>query len=109
DHSIQRGVDAASAGNTVNVEAGTYTEAVTVNKTLTLLGAQRGVDARTRGAVPESNVNGPGGSFSLAANNVVLDGFTVQGTTTGAPFGAGVVTSASFSGYAIRNNIVQHN
>src|SRR5262249_57962869 len=52
DHSIQRGVDAATAGNTVNVEAGTYTgELVQVTKTLTLLGAQHGVDARTR-AVP---------------------------------------------------------
>src|SRR5262249_28645631 len=44
DHSIQRGVDAATATNIVNVEAGTYPELVNVNKTLTLRGAQFGVD-----------------------------------------------------------------
>ena len=37
--SIQAGVNAASPGSTVNVAAGTYTEAVTINKSLTLRGA----------------------------------------------------------------------
>src|SRR4029079_10949829 len=48
DHSIQRGSDAATATNTVNVEDGTYAlaAAVLVNKQVTLLGAQAGVDAR---------------------------------------------------------------
>ena len=36
--SIQRGVDAASAGDTVNVGPGTFHEDVNVNKTVTLLG-----------------------------------------------------------------------
>ena len=37
--SIQRGVNAASTGFTVNVNSGTYNEQVLVNKSLTLLGA----------------------------------------------------------------------
>ncbi|HXV98429.1 MAG TPA: right-handed parallel beta-helix repeat-containing protein, partial [Anaerolineae bacterium] len=92
---------------TVNVLAGTYTELVTVNKTVTLRGAQQGVDARTRPfvAANESIVNNPGGSFSLQANNVVLDGFTVQGTTSG----TGIYLSGAFSGYIIRNNIIRNN
>ncbi|MBI1879810.1 MAG: DUF11 domain-containing protein [Chloroflexi bacterium] len=108
---IQAGVNAVDPGGTVNVLAGTYTELVTVNKTVTLGGAQQGVDARTRPfvAANESIVNNPGGSFSLQANNVVLDGFTVQGTTAGSPLGTGIYLSGLFSGYNIRNNIVQNN
>ena len=38
----------ASAGDTINVAIGLYNEQVQITKTLTLLGAQNGVDARTR-------------------------------------------------------------
>ena len=41
--SIQRGINAATAGNVVNVAAGTYSEQVNVNKSVTLLGAQANV------------------------------------------------------------------
>ena len=43
---IQAAVNAASSGATITVDAGTYAEKVTVNKTLTLRGAQAGIDAR---------------------------------------------------------------
>src|SRR5207245_1041226 len=55
---IQDAVDAASPGDTINVSDGTYSELVTVNKALTLQGNQFGADARTRGAVPETIVDG---------------------------------------------------
>lgn len=105
--SIQRGVNAAVAGNTVNVQAGTYSEAVSVNKTLTLLGAQATVDARTRSfvAANESILNNPAGSLSLAADNIVLDGFTFQGSAGN----QAIFTNAGFSGYQIQNNIIQNN
>ena len=60
DSSIQRGIDAASATNTVNVENGTYNEDVVVTKTLTLLGDQRNVDPRLGRAGPESVIAGLG-------------------------------------------------
>ncbi|MCB0202267.1 MAG: hypothetical protein KDI03_19535, partial [Anaerolineae bacterium] len=40
--SIQRGIDAASAGNTVNVAAGTFNESIDVNKHVSLIGAGSG-------------------------------------------------------------------
>jgi len=114
---IQNGVDFAAAGATVNVAGGTYTELVTVNKTLTLEGNNAGVDARTRlannglgglgpitGAKPETIVNGSTGAFVLEADNIVLDGFTVENTTS-----VGILTSASFSGYQIRDDIIENN
>ena len=48
DETIQNAVDAATAGNTIYVDSGTFNEGVNVNKTVTLRGAKFGVDARTR-------------------------------------------------------------
>src|SRR5579862_2880250 len=45
---INGAIGKASTGDTINVAAGTYNEQVLVNKTVTLNGAQQGVDARTR-------------------------------------------------------------
>jgi parallel beta-helix repeat protein len=106
---IQAAVTAATDGDTIEVAAGTYTEHVNVNKSLTLLGAQDGVDARTRPGTGETIVNGPGGSFTLAANNIVLDGFTVQDTILELPSGTGIKLSSAFSGYQILNNIIKNN
>ena len=77
---IQAAVNTAIAGDTVKVCAGSYVETVTVNKTLTIQGAQMGVDARTRVAVAgtESVVAGPGGGFNVSANNVSINGFTIK-------------------------------
>src|SRR3954451_17312176 len=45
---IQDAVDAASPGDTIQVCAGNYTGGATINKQLSLVGAQAGVDARNR-------------------------------------------------------------
>src|ERR1041385_5416731 len=79
--SINAAVAVASPGDTIQVCAGTYNEVVQVSKTLTILGAQATVDARTR-AVPitsESSVGSGDGAFQILANNVVIDGFTIRG------------------------------
>lgn len=78
---IQAAINKASPGDTINVAAGTYNEQVQVNKTLTLKGAQAGVNARTRVPGTESIIDHVCGPVQILADNVVLDGFTVQGST----------------------------
>ena len=68
---IQAAIDAASPGDTINVATGTYNEDVTVNKSLTLNGAQAGVDARGR-STSESEIVGVV-KVTSAATNVVFD------------------------------------
>ena len=100
--------------STINVAAGTYNEQVQITRTLTLRGAQAGVDARTRVPTSESIINHPCGPVQIMADSVVLDGFTVQGSTMSDPcFIAGIWTNPGFSGtqggHQILNNIVQNN
>jgi hypothetical protein len=100
--------------STINVAAGTYNEQVQINRTVTLHGAQAGVDARSRVPTSESIINHPCGPVQIMADNVVLDGFTVQGSTLSDPcFLSGIWTNPGFSGtqggHQILNNIVQNN
>ena len=116
---IQGGVNGADIGGTVTVYPGTYVELVAVTKSLTINGAQAGVDARTRGVVPESIVSNGDGDFQILADNVTIDGFTLTGVVndpSAAPFtglGAAVWTNPGFSGtsggHRILNNIIQGN
>ena len=116
--SIQAAINAASPGDTIDVAAGTYNEQIAINKTLTLHGAMAGIDARTR-IGSESVINHADGPVQILANNVVIDGFTIQGASTDpsappfAALGAGIWTNPGFSGtnggHQILNNIVQNN
>jgi parallel beta-helix repeat protein len=75
---IQSAVDAAAAGDTVLVCAGDYAERVAVTQPLRLLGAKHGQDARARtlGDPGESVVRSPD-PFTLGADGIVIDGFSV--------------------------------
>ncbi len=95
--SIQAAVNAASPGNTITASAGTYTENVTVNKALTIRGANFGIaGCGTRNS--ESIVQG---EFILAANGITIDGFGMTGP------GARIRSSGSLStesNITIQNN-----
>lgn len=108
---LQAAINKASAGDTVNVEAGIYPHAgvVTVNKTLTLKGAQAGADARVRfDPLNESVLENSGGLY-VTANDVIIDGFTVQNSTSGAFTGYGIALGAGTSGADVINNIIRDN
>jgi hypothetical protein len=92
---IQAAINGASAGDTINVVAGTYQERLNVSKTLTILGAQAGVDPTASGArtntalesiVTESGLGTPNPDVLVeipsGVPNVVLDGFTLSGDPT---------------------------
>ena len=111
---IQSAIIAANPGDTISVCPGTYNESVTIDRTLTLLGAQNGVDARTRSGANESIINAACSPVQIVADNVILDGFTVQGSTMTDPCTiAGIyMNPGGFGfdgGFKIRNNIIQNN
>jgi parallel beta-helix repeat protein len=80
---IQRGVDASDVNGNIWVEDGNFAGDINVNKSVQLYGAQNGVDARGRTGVPETVIvpNSPG--MTITANNVLVDGFTVENGTNG--------------------------
>lgn len=108
---IQDAVNAASPGDTIEVCVGLYPEPapgpLTINKRVTLEGAQAGVDARTRVGL-ESVIMDPQGT-SVSASQVVIDGFTVQDSSVAAFTGFGIWLNPGISGTEIVNNIIQNN
>jgi hypothetical protein len=99
-------------GHTLQASAGTYNEGITVNKSLTINGAQAGNCAPSRGAVSESIISNAGGAFAISANNVTIDGFSIQDQTlpnSGPGFGYAIYMVPGFTGTEILNNIIKNN
>jgi hypothetical protein len=91
---IQAAINQVDPGGTVIVAAGTYSEQVVVDKTVTLSGPNAGVSPGPSGvrANPEAIIttlvgatNGTpsdGNTIVIAADDVTVDGFTIQNTST---------------------------
>jgi len=73
--SVQRGVDAAIANDTVHVDAGTFIEDVSISKTLKLLGAGPGSGPGT--TTISGAIGGSGSTVQIGASNVEIAGFTI--------------------------------
>jgi len=97
--SIQAAINSAIAGDTIHVHAGTYTENVIVNKTLTLQGDGAGV-------VAVEAFNTSKHVFNVTADYVNISGFTVVGATSSP--NAGIYLNNS-DNCTIANNVVSGN
>ena len=112
---IQHAVTNANSGATISVAAGTYSENVVVNKSLTLRGARFatvGTDV-TRGtseSVVASAVNDPATAilFSIEANNVTIEGFLFNGDLGGNQASAAIQTTgaANRTNIDVTNNVI---
>lgn len=112
--SINAAVAAANSGDTIDVAPGTYSEQVNINKSITLLGAQHGVDAQGgRASASESILDATNNAgktqFYVTAADVTIDGFTVQNETNTNVFGAAIYIQPGHHGTHIVNDIVQNN
>ena|SRR5208337_1139069 len=111
-NTIGSAVGAALAGDVIVVGPGTYNEYVDITKSITLLGARAGNDARIDRHDPskESIVNALSGQDAIDVYdaNVVIDGFTVQGA---AGNHSGIMVEEDTGSYTTRllNNILQKN
>ncbi len=81
-NTIQGAIDAATSGDTIVVAAGNYPENLILSKSLTLRGAQAGIDACGRIAI-ESIIATSGSLLTLVTGSAgsVIDGFTFSGGT----------------------------
>jgi hypothetical protein len=80
---IQDAVNEAADGDTINVAAGTYdlASAITVNKSITILGAKANIDPRLSNggrSGEESIIAGDTTAFDIQASDVEINGFTIE-------------------------------
>jgi len=104
---IQEAIDAVCA-STVNVAAGTYNENIVLNKSVTLNGAQSGVDACDRMAT-ESIITPADAMLSTielrtGCAGSIIDGFTFSGGSTTAGNAPIASTSGPLNNLQILNN-----
>ena len=98
---IQAAIDAASAGDTIVILAGTYDEDIVVDKAVFILGANQGVSGTGTRSV-ESVIDG---GFEITAAGVVIDGVKI---TTGAlAFGSLDAVHVSANNVTITNSVLQ--
>lgn len=98
---IQSAINNANEGDTIVVDDGTYNENIVINKSITLLGKQNAVDARTRSSSEESVIKSffSEGAIQVQADDVVIDGFKITDSFKG------IHATEECSGLIIKNNI----
>lgn len=104
DFTIQSAINAASSGDTILVGAGTYTEEITIDTPLSILGEQAGVDARGRDVNAESVIEG-NIILRSGADTTLIDGlFLQEGASVGGEFAA-IYLASGASAVTIQNTL----
>lgn len=100
---INEGIDAVVHGGVVDIQAGAYSESVSIDKSVTLNGAQAGVDARGRSAI-ESILTG---SISIEAGvgNLLIDGLSIAEGAVASGEKAGIAITSNVTDITIQNTI----
>lgn len=100
-HTIQEAINAAIPADTISVKAGTYSENVEVNKSLSLIG-----DGPEITFVKAADLNKH--AVNVTSSNVVISGFNVSGSTAWYPATCGICLT-SVNNVSLRNNHVSNN
>ena len=106
---IQSGVNLVAEGGTVNVAAGTYNEAVTVNESLTIRGPNAGINPNTGSRGDEAILNSTSTSDTMIrvlANDVTIDGLTFDGTAVGSTSAYAISNWANKAGWDANNGVL---
>ena len=108
--SIQAAINVATTGDIIRVHQGTFTESLTVNKSVMLLGGYTNFSTGAR--TPRTTVISPTGqAINLAGVGitVTVDGFEIKNAAF-AGDGAGISADVNTDGkVVIRNNSIHHN
>lgn len=105
---IANGIAAAKVGGIVNLEAGTFPDNVVVDKPVTLQGPHAGVagDDAARGTGEAILSPASGNALKILADDVVVDGLTVQNVHDHAILSGGNYGGAATANVSILNNRV---
>ena len=109
---LQAAIDAATAGDTIDIEAGLYDEVVTVNKALTIEGPNVGTTGLSGGRAAEAELTRTAGGgtsplVDVTVPNVILDGLRLSVELAHASGGIRSTTAGAGTGLVVRNNVVR--
>lgn len=99
---LQSAIDDANTlnGHTLVVSAGTFNENITINKALTLLGANQGINGCDPARGAETIIDGGSGTaITIASNGVTINGFAVNGNTA--------ISATNYTNLNIINNSIE--
>ncbi len=95
--SIQAAIDAAESGATITVDGGIYHERITIDKPLTLTGANR----------PVIDGDGEGDVVTITGSDVTISGFEIRGSGTAISQEPAAIKVKDAHAPTIRSNVIK--